>query len=209
MVIAEAIMYIRVWALGGSTKKLGAALLAQFLGIHVAIYTVLGIFLRSVEYRPSPLPQIVACMPQDTNTTRLTTVYAIIVASETMIMIISIVLGFSRYKASNNRLLAVFHRDGIFYFVTLAGVTTANIIFDSAAPLEFKFMLAAPQGCLHSILSCRLILHLHEFAEKELSANESEENKSSLQFAATAATGFTGGVLSTARIPVDAEKGKE
>ncbi|RXW14791.1 hypothetical protein EST38_g11062 [Candolleomyces aberdarensis] len=202
MVIAEAIMYIRVWALGGNTKKLGAALLAQFLGIHIAIYTVLGIFLRSVE----------------------------------LIMIISIVIGFSRYKASNNRLLSVFHRDGIFYFVTLAGVTTANIIFDSVAPLEYKFMLAAyvlhpprqnidiltlspltslssqqshsPQGCLHSILSCRLILHLHEFAEKELSTPESQQNKSSLQFAATAATELTADINSN-RAPFKTENKEE
>ncbi|KAJ2922445.1 hypothetical protein H1R20_g14649, partial [Candolleomyces eurysporus] len=183
-------------------------------------------------------------MPTDTNTTKLTTVYAIIVASETskqayltpttvqkgtdlsplsqsqptVIMMISIFIGFYRYKASNNRLLSVFHRDGIFYFVTLAGVTTANIIFDSAAPLEYRFMLAAPlpslslssqlshspQGCLHSILSCRLILHLHEFAEKELSTPESQQNKSSLQFAVTAATELTAGINSN-RVPHESE----
>ncbi|KAF6749060.1 hypothetical protein DFP72DRAFT_548246 [Ephemerocybe angulata] len=212
MVIAEAIMYFRVWALGGNTKKLGAILLVQFVGIHVAIYTILGIFLRSVDYQPSPLPTLVACMPKDTNTEKLRNVYAIIVASESMIMLISVAIGFARYRASNNRLLWVFHRDGIFYFVTLAAVTTANIIFDSVAPLEYKFMVAAPQGVLHSILSCRLILHLHEFSEKELALTESEEHRSSIQFASGAVPHTTFGdiidISAGRRDPLEKEKAK-
>jgi hypothetical protein len=84
-------------------------------------------------------------------------------------MVISLVIGFSRYRSSGARLITTFRRDGIFYFVTMAGVylfvlysrtanpwvrgvdsiffcvgvAIGNIIFDSVAPLEYKFMLMA------------------------------------------------------------------
>ncbi|KAF6759608.1 hypothetical protein DFP72DRAFT_885555, partial [Ephemerocybe angulata] len=175
MAVGEAIMYIRVWALGGNTKKLGVALLAQFLGVHVTIYTLLGTFLSNVEYQPSNPLALVACMPKGPDPGTLRYIYVVVVASESMIMIISTAIAFVRYRASNNRLLFAFHKDGILYFIILAVVATTNIIFDSVAPLEYKF-------CLHSILSCRLILHLHEVNEKELAVTASEEHSSTIHF---------------------------
>ncbi|KAJ3522399.1 hypothetical protein NMY22_g11910 [Coprinellus aureogranulatus] len=181
--IAEAIMFIRVFALSQHDKRLGIWLAIQYFAVHIAIYVVLGKYLVAMEYMPSPLPQLVACMPTDTNTSRFSAVFAMIVASEAAIMVISLIIGFSRYRSSGTRLLTAFRRDGIFYFVTMAAVAIGNIIFDSVAPLEFKFMLMAPQGFLHSLLSCRLILHMHQLAEEEIRGSLDSENKTSIQFA--------------------------
>lgn len=86
----------------------------------------------------------------------------------------------------------MFYQDGIVYFVSLALVTVGNIIFDLVGPPELRFMLAVPQGVLHSVLSCRMILHMYDFGRKEIMAS-SEETGTGMEFAPGLHSGAEGG----------------
>ncbi|TFK23504.1 hypothetical protein FA15DRAFT_705394 [Coprinopsis marcescibilis] len=159
-------MSIRVYAICGNRSVIRLWLIFQFIGVSIAVYTLAFLFLVNMEYMPSPLPKLVACVPKTVPAENLSVVFAIFMASETVLMLTSIV-GFWKFRRSATRLLATLRQDGIIYFVILAAVSTGNIIFDTVAPKDLRFMLAAPQVMLHSILSCRMVLHLHEVSETE------------------------------------------
>ncbi|KAJ3542648.1 hypothetical protein NMY22_g3431 [Coprinellus aureogranulatus] len=149
--------------------------------VHAAIYAIFALFVRSTKFLPYQVG-IPGCIPYRFDTTQLSVVFGIIVASETIIMLITVYLGVRRYRLSDSPLLVVFYQDGALYFLSLAGVTIGNIIFDLVGPAELRFMLAVPQGVLHSVLSCRMILHMYDFGRKEVMGGTLETG-TALEFA--------------------------
>ncbi|TEB13962.1 hypothetical protein FA13DRAFT_942997 [Coprinellus micaceus] len=180
MMVAEAVMFIRVHALSGHSKALAIWLGLQFVAVHAAIYAIFAMFVKSTKFLPYQIG-IPGCIPYRFDTGQLSVVFGIIVASETIIMLITAYFGVRRYRMSDSPLLAVFYQDGVLYFVSLAAATVGNIIFGLAGPPELRFMLAVPQGVLHSVLSCRLILHMYDFARKEVMVTQ--ETGTALEFA--------------------------
>ncbi|TFK28552.1 hypothetical protein FA15DRAFT_665259 [Coprinopsis marcescibilis] len=195
MMFAEAIMFIRLHAIGGHGRVLGAWLLFQFVGVHVSVFVFVSLFLRSVNFIKSPMRSVHGCLPHWFDTKTLFVVFVLIVASQLTIMILSAWIGVRKYRNSTSSVLTVFYRDGLFYFISLAAVTVGNMIFDQVAPPALSFMLSIPQGVLHSILSCRLILHLYEFAQRELYGSSAEKTKTALEFVHNSPTTTVDAVL--------------
>ncbi|TFK23530.1 hypothetical protein FA15DRAFT_705420 [Coprinopsis marcescibilis] len=191
VIVAEAIMFIRVFALCGGGKKLLIWLVLQFLAVHGAIYALMYKFMTGIEYMPSFLPTIFACMHKRApDTTHLYTLSAILVASEAVIMIISLV-GFWNYRRTPNQLLSAFRRDGVAYFVMISAISSTNIaVFSTLPPQEeLRFVVGTPQVMLHCILSCRMILHLYETADKETQITDAARTLSDIHFAGTEEVG--------------------
>lgn len=92
MMVAEAIMFIRVYALSGHIKVLAAWLLLQFIAVHAAIYAIFALFVKGIKFLPYPIG-IPGCIPYRFDTTQLSIVFGIIVASETLIMLITAYIG--------------------------------------------------------------------------------------------------------------------
>ncbi|EFI26791.1 hypothetical protein CC1G_15714 [Coprinopsis cinerea okayama7 len=173
MMLAEAIMFIRLYALSGHKKRMCAWLLFQFLGVHVTVFVVFSLFVKSVKFIPSPLSSIPGCIPYRFDSHKLLIVFGMVVASQLgkLLRFTNVENGddgIHKFRSSGSPILLVFYRDGFFYFVSLTLVTIGNIIFDRRAPPELRFMLTLPQGVLHSVLACRLILHIYDFARREL-----------------------------------------
>ncbi|KAF6758685.1 hypothetical protein DFP72DRAFT_845039 [Ephemerocybe angulata] len=137
--VAEAILFLRVYALGGTNRKLGAFLLALYLGIHGAVYACLYKFLNSIIYTPSPFPDLVPCHPVKGNSHMLSVVFILLLVSELVILVITFWIFFTKYKSSNSPLLTTFSRDGLSYFVLLSVVSTGNIICNLVAPVRGSF----------------------------------------------------------------------
>ncbi|TFK23505.1 hypothetical protein FA15DRAFT_705395 [Coprinopsis marcescibilis] len=164
MIIAEAIMFVRVYALCGKNRMILYWLILQFITNRLH-------------------PDIIACVPIKSDTKKLAMVFAIILVSESMIMLISLA-GFWKYRKSSNQLFKTLRNDGIIYYISLTLITAANIIFDTVAPVSsMQFMLAVPQAVLHSVLSCRLVLQLYEASEHEAMAVSGPVVNSGVRFA--------------------------
>jgi hypothetical protein len=63
--------------------------------------------------------------------------------------------------------------------------------------------LNRPQGILHSVLSCRLTLHIYDFAKKELNAPQTgaEMTKTGLDFAEVTPSMMASQQTDTTRLP--------
>ncbi|KAF6764647.1 hypothetical protein DFP72DRAFT_1058478 [Ephemerocybe angulata] len=156
-VIAESILYLRVYALMGQGRWRAAFLATMFLGVHGALYVAHARFLISLKYVPSPFPNITSCLPVQAESRMLSIVFILILCSEMVITVITISIGVTKYRQSNSPLLSTFYRDGLFYFVLLGA---GNIICNLTAPLGYMYLFAIPQRVFHSILSTRMILQI-------------------------------------------------
>ncbi|KAJ2930412.1 hypothetical protein H1R20_g6695, partial [Candolleomyces eurysporus] len=177
VVASEAILFIRVYAFSGRNRKVLIYLILQFLAIHASAFVLLTKFLQTVKFVKFPIPNLV-CMPASTNGHMLGGVFALLLASVVIVMFIMIYIAFRKHRNFNSALLTIFYRDGIFYFICLSVLASANIVVNLAAPDGgLKFLLVQTEIDLHVILSTRMLLHLRGWAERERKNNDTNNVK--------------------------------
>ncbi|TEB32178.1 hypothetical protein FA13DRAFT_287727 [Coprinellus micaceus] len=169
---AEGILFLRVYAFSGRSKRLLAYLVVQFCAIHGTAYPILISFLNSMEYRQLPLRNL-PCMPVTANATLLGGVFATLLEGVIIALVLMIFLANRKHHLAlavsgfKSPLLSVFYRDGIFYFICLSAILTTNIIITFTAPREYKLHFIQLAVDLYVILSTRMLLHLRQWAERD------------------------------------------
>lgn len=198
--VSEAILFLRVYALGGRSRAIGIFLAILYLGIHSAVFASLAKFILSIEYGASPLP-IISCFPIKSNNKLLSIVFILLLVSELVILIMTFWLCFAKHQSTKSPLVATFYKDGLFYFLLLSAVSTGNIICNLVAPLPYIYLLAIPQMVLHSALSTRMVLHIRKLGNgvydtkgeiplTSLDLSGSEGTAQSMRFAAKATADY-------------------
>lgn len=160
--VAKALLYIRVFALYGRGKVVGVVLGCLFAGIHAGMFSSMIVFLGTLEYAPSPIPEVFPCHPIKARPTIHATVYIMVLISELVIVWATMWICITKYRASNSPLVGLFYRDGLGYFLVLSLISAGNILCHYTAPLPYIFLLAIPQCMLNGILSTRMTLHLRK-----------------------------------------------
>ncbi|KAF5324663.1 hypothetical protein D9611_004169 [Ephemerocybe angulata] len=140
--IAEAILFLRVYALGGRGRAWGLGLGALYVAIHSAVFGALIKFITSIKYAPSPIPSVIACLPVEAENKMLSVVFILILTSELVILFLTFWLCFTDHKESKSPLILTFTRDGLFYFLLLSAVSTGNIICNLVAPPAYIYLLS-------------------------------------------------------------------
>ncbi|KAF6752126.1 hypothetical protein DFP72DRAFT_464779 [Ephemerocybe angulata] len=166
VVLSEAILYIRVYAFSGRNKKILAWSLFQSIGVWVSSFILLAKFMATVEYFEWPFGNV-TCMPVAGKSYLLGVVFAILLTSVFVTMCIMAWLAYSKHRTFNSTLVKIFYRDGIFYFICLSILASANIFVAFAAPEGYKFLFVQTEADIHVILATRMLLHLREWAERE------------------------------------------
>ncbi|KAJ8468769.1 hypothetical protein ONZ45_g17122 [Pleurotus djamor] len=67
-------------------------------------------------------------------------------------------------KCSSSSFMFKLYRDGVVYYTVVAGISFANVIVLLFANPHFAIILVAPQRCVHSVFSARILLRLREDA---------------------------------------------
>ncbi|KAF6751509.1 hypothetical protein DFP72DRAFT_475194 [Ephemerocybe angulata] len=169
---SEAILFIRVYAFSGRNKKILVYLILQFIAIHATAFALLTRFLKTVNFVKLPIPNLV-CMPASAKSTMLGGVFALLLGSVVIVMFIMMYIAFRKHRNFNSALLTVFYRDGIFYFICLSALASANILVNLAAPEGgLKFLFVQTEIDIHVILSTRMLLHLRGWAERDRRAGK-------------------------------------
>ncbi|KAF6760991.1 hypothetical protein DFP72DRAFT_1166027 [Ephemerocybe angulata] len=165
-IMAEAILLVRVYAFSGRNKWMLAYLVFHFLAVHAAVIGLLAKFVMSVRFDPLPFTDL-PCFPTAANGSLLGIVYTIVLGSVVVVMFIMMWIAVRKHRAFNNRnpLLTVFYQDGVFYFITLSALASANIFMNYTAPEAYKLLLSQIESDLHAILATRMILHLRGSVE--------------------------------------------
>ncbi|KAJ2930375.1 hypothetical protein H1R20_g6721, partial [Candolleomyces eurysporus] len=171
IVLAEAILLIRLYAFSGRDKRLFAFLIVQWLRamyVLASSSTATRTLIKSVGHQDVELPvKNIVCIPAAAETRLFAVVFALFLAGVCVVMFTMLIILFLKYKSVNSSLVSVFFRDGAFYFVCLSAIATANLIVNVASAPAYKFLLSQPEANLHAILSTRMLLHLRSSLEHE------------------------------------------
>ncbi|TFK22973.1 hypothetical protein FA15DRAFT_695374 [Coprinopsis marcescibilis] len=170
ILVADALLYIRIYAVSGRSKAMRAILLINALivvGLALAPFTF---YLVKTVYIVSPFPDLAGCFGSEPGPVVLVMVsygsllYSAIVTASLFV--------FYRIRLNRtlqaNPLLKVLYRDGTLYFLSIVAMSTINGLVAVLAPDRFRFLLAIPQGVLHNILATRMVLDIRETARSDM-----------------------------------------
>ncbi|TEB32182.1 hypothetical protein FA13DRAFT_1731938 [Coprinellus micaceus] len=168
---AEAILFIRVYAFSGRSRRMLVYLIVQYLAIHATTFTLLVKFVQSAKFVEMPFANM-SCMPVQAESNLLGGVFTTLLCGVVIVMVLMIILALRKHRSSfrigeSSGLLTVFWRDGIFYFIVLSGLLSANIFVTFAAPEGYKLLFTQFTVDMHTVLSTRMLLHLREWAERD------------------------------------------
>ncbi|KAF5313570.1 hypothetical protein D9611_010175 [Ephemerocybe angulata] len=159
---AEGILFYRVYAFSGKSRKMLAYLVVQFLAIHTVVLYFNFKWFATVKFTRWILPTGSICMMTESNSAYFATTFEALLVSVTSAMLIMVVIAYRVHRGLNSKLLTAFYRDGIFYFICLAAVVSANVVENWLGEGAYKFIFIAFEMNLHGILSTRMLLHLRK-----------------------------------------------
>ncbi|KAF6747849.1 hypothetical protein DFP72DRAFT_586649 [Ephemerocybe angulata] len=168
MITSEAILFYRVYAISGRGRRMFVALVVQFIVIHGVVAYFLAAHISSVKFTISQLPAGTTCMMISSSGPLNSAVYATLLGSVTIAMLLMVVLVFRKHRGFDSKLLTAFYSDGISYFLCLAVLISANVAVNWVARDSYKKILILYEMDAHAILSTRMLLHIREVANKPL-----------------------------------------
>ncbi|KAF6745039.1 hypothetical protein DFP72DRAFT_59761 [Ephemerocybe angulata] len=168
MITSEAILFYRVYAFSGRGRRMVVALAVQFIVIHAGVAYFVGAYISSVKFTISQLPAGTTCMLISSSGRLNSAVYATLLGSVTIAMLLMVALLFRKHWGFDSKLLTAFYSDGISYFVCLAVLISANVAVNWVAQESYKYILILFEMDAHAILSTRMLLHIRKVADKSL-----------------------------------------
>jgi len=160
---AEVILILRTFALSGSNRFLLAILLVLFTSSTITAFVIIAKVTISLEYGPSHIPSIRQCIPTILKNTPLpvgSIGFSLVLAFEVLILVITLIIGIRRFRNTRSQLVVSLYTDGVFYFAFIALFSSANIVLSRTGPYELIESLSVLQTVMHSILACRILLHV-------------------------------------------------
>ncbi|KAF7354271.1 hypothetical protein MVEN_01115200 [Mycena venus] len=157
----ELVLALRVYALYGSSKKIGVfliVLIAGFLGVMVAVPILAFDYTRLPSW---PGPCIVTGKASIAGSKFIIAFYASPMAFDIIMTALTVykVMDHNR-RGGSSSLMNLIVRDGLLYFFAITSLNLLNVIF-FIQPNELIQAINAPMSIqISSVLCCRLILNL-------------------------------------------------
>jgi len=166
IIVAEVILTLRVWILWDRSRKVGlAVLLASFLtGAAGVVDYVLFAGGYTFVATQSLSPNISGCFFIKGHIALLWTLVALMI-HQTFIFTLTVVhcIRNFRLRSYGTSLLRTFYLDGVIYYLAQQALSVVNlVVIITTHSSHMVNIMTYIQGVLLSILSARMILHLHE-----------------------------------------------
>ncbi|KAH6912039.1 hypothetical protein BKA70DRAFT_824249 [Coprinopsis sp. MPI-PUGE-AT-0042] len=173
---ADAVLYIRVYALSLQSKAIKTVLIAHYVVVSLASLVGMAMFLNSRPAGPTiHLSGLAVCVsvPSPASDRWAIIQYGLLLYSAAFTMLLSLWYGARLFWSVQPTppafmLVRIFYADGAFYCAAITAISTANILVSIHAPRQYHLILVIPQTVIHGILATRMILHLREVARVRL-----------------------------------------
>ncbi|TFK25838.1 hypothetical protein FA15DRAFT_703297 [Coprinopsis marcescibilis] len=169
---SEGLLFLRVYAIAGSTKFLKIFLIVLGLSTGVPILFFVVKYQTGVEILDPP-NEYIRCFQKTSNAKILAAVWGIVLGNEVLMMIMTCLAGYLRYRNSTSPLLEIFYKNGTAYFVAIAFVSGANIMASFLAQ-QHLYLTSTLQHTLHAIFATRMILHIRKTTHVNVTYAEPE-----------------------------------
>ncbi|PFH45689.1 hypothetical protein AMATHDRAFT_71223 [Amanita thiersii Skay4041] len=141
---AEAILVMKAWAVWGKGRRLGAALLFIFLGAVSGLSLCIGQFFKSLEFADTAYAlsaHLTGCSVTHAKSGFLVAFWIITMALDAIVTLLLLIQGYHAFKIGGNQgLLRLLYRDGLIYFIYMAGMSTINVILIYNLPPGFLLL---------------------------------------------------------------------
>jgi len=189
MTVAEMILSVRTWAVWHCNFKVGLLLIGLHIANPIVACIYLSRYMNSFIYKPAPYPGFRGCLVSISNGDESVT-FIMLAAVETVVFCLMAAAAFRAYRSGfTNQFSKVVHRDALHFYVFLMLLAIANVIVMLVAPPIYQNFLIAPQGVLHSVFTCRIVLHLRVASRRgrkdmptDLHTRDAEDEMSTLAF---------------------------
>ncbi|KAF9448153.1 hypothetical protein P691DRAFT_775626 [Macrolepiota fuliginosa MF-IS2] len=180
---SEMLLTIRTWAIWGKGRGLTYALFGTFTLMWIAVFILMGFYIKFSKHDVSPAPQLVGCVLLSAGL-YLALCFVLLVLYDAVTLVLMMMRGMSAFRSGrNSELFRVVYRDGIIYYVYLFGLSLLNIIVIFKLPRKYVTLLVTITGIVHSVLACRVILHIREQAYNQKKSSVRIENGENVELA--------------------------
>ncbi|KAJ7496183.1 hypothetical protein B0H11DRAFT_1999975 [Mycena galericulata] len=187
--VTEVILIIRTYALYGSSKKVLTFCVVVWLvrSFVLFITTTSGFTIifthksvggictwAAITWSESVVDDVNLGLPCPIleSSSVLVACYVSLLVGETVIVLLTL-WKFVHYKVSaagtfrSSRLITSFYRDGIIFYVAILVFFIGIVVLQSGLPEDLKLIALTPLRVMHSILACRLVIHVRVVASEE------------------------------------------
>lgn len=105
--------------------------------------------------------------------------YMMLLAVESVITLLTVWKTFDTYRKSGfhfNQIVSMIYCEGLFYYFMILPITITNVVVLLHAPMGLLLLLDSPLTVMHSILCCRLVLHVREVSEYNAEDEEDDDD---------------------------------
>ncbi|TFK17193.1 hypothetical protein FA15DRAFT_356076 [Coprinopsis marcescibilis] len=162
--IAEAIMFLRVYAISRQKRSVRIYLSLHFIIIQSVAMSLFIIFVNSLSF----FPDFPVCIPMHAEINQMKAVFGIILLNQVVITSMSFYFVLTTFRNSRGPLTQTLYEDGILYFVIITAITVVNLVFTFTMPVEYMFLLSGLQRVVHATLATRIVLGMRQAAEEDL-----------------------------------------
>ncbi|KAH6916240.1 hypothetical protein BKA70DRAFT_1255103 [Coprinopsis sp. MPI-PUGE-AT-0042] len=179
MLMSEVILYLRLYALSGRQRWVKNFIIVNGTLIFVVCIGALSTYMGRSTWGPSQFPGFFGCVGKpNKNALFVVVAYLTILYSGLVTVILCAYFGIRHYwESRESRLVVLFYRDSMLYFVVLAAMSITNLAAVFTLPPRFKFVVAHPQAMMHSVLAARMVLHLRVEARLGMGFNNATVSK--------------------------------
>jgi len=170
-ILAVLVLFTRAYAVWGGTRRIFLLLaLAYAAGVTGTAYSVF-VYMRGVSFLGLQIGN--GCIFNDANDL-LWIALVILIFCESLALGLLLVKtvhhanamkNILRHGNSRRNIMLVMAQDGIGYFVCSLAITSANLVVLKRVTPDLRDFLFITQGAIQSILSSRLLFHIHEVNE--------------------------------------------
>ncbi|EJD34773.1 hypothetical protein AURDEDRAFT_176168 [Auricularia subglabra TFB-10046 SS5] len=169
ILVADVILVLRTWAVWNTQRSILVLLIALFAALSAASAYIAADFLRGLTFHPvaeltPPVAEVLGrhvCLAA-AGSNRLAILWTCIAVFELVIFISTAAKAIGHLQEHKSGPISSLYRDGRLFFVCIFA-TNAVVIYTSPTYAPLLGML---QCTLHSVLGCRLILHIRGAALK-------------------------------------------
>ncbi|TFK20541.1 hypothetical protein FA15DRAFT_696866 [Coprinopsis marcescibilis] len=168
ILFSEAILYIRVLALSGKSRRMLIFVIANGTVVSVTSFALMARYIMFSSWGPSKY-SIPGCYGRLYDGILVTMAYSLALYSGVVVALLCIYFGVKVYWSScPGPIVRIFYLDGMVYFIALALLSVGNGLGALFMPAPYRFIMAPIQVVADSSISTRMILHIKDSARKEI-----------------------------------------
>ncbi|KAF8841755.1 hypothetical protein BDN67DRAFT_484199 [Paxillus ammoniavirescens] len=179
--LSEAIFSFRVYAMWNRNRAILVILCCTTTLSVVALIFIFQSFLPSVTFGKPPLPIISGCYKTGANSVIFAS-FVVIMATEAVTTALTLYRALRHFRHMPNALIQNMTRDGVFYCVTMFGLSVANVLVIFLLPIQYSELLDTYQSVMHTILATRMQLHLRKLDQHTYFVDTLQESLAPITF---------------------------